>query len=89
MRDPEPVTEQEMLRDEYSIPEESECVDRTRNEYLREHDIRIKFHSVGCVIEVGCKSIPFSTAEEGMTALFAYVDNPKETTEFWNKKFQE
>jgi hypothetical protein len=87
MRDEEPV--QEMLSCEYPTTEKTECVDRTLNEYLREYDIRIKFHSVGCVIEVGCKSIPFSTVIEGMTALNAYVDNPKETTEFWNKKFQE
>jgi hypothetical protein len=61
----------------------------SRNEYLREYDIRIKFHSVGCVIQVGCKSIPFSTVIEGLTAVTEYVNNPQETTEFWNKKFQE
>jgi hypothetical protein len=86
MRDQEP--EEEMVS-ENPIPEKAECVDRTRSEYLREYDIRIKFHTLGCVIEVGCKSIPFSTAELGMIALAAYVNNPKEAIEFWNKKFQE
>jgi hypothetical protein len=68
------------------VPEE---IAFSRSEYLREYDIRIKFHSVGCVIQVGCKSIPFSTLKEGMNALTEYVNNPKEAIEFWNKKFQE
>jgi hypothetical protein len=64
-------------------------VDLTKSQHLKEHDIRITFHSVGCVIIVGCKSMSFSTAEEGMIALNAYVNNPKEAIEYWNKKFRE
>lgn len=59
-----------------------------RTESLKEYAINIRFHSVGCVIEVGCKSVPFSTVEEGMKALNAYVANPFEEKKRWNKIFE-
>ena len=62
---------------------------RSRSEYLREHEVRIKFLTLGCVIEVGCKAIPFTTVEEGMKALNEYVANPHETIRVLNKKCYE
>jgi hypothetical protein len=59
----------------------------SRNECLRDYSINIEFLSVGCVIRVGCKSIPFSTIEEGMKALNAYVDHPYETRKIWEERF--
>ena len=59
----------------------------TRGEALRNYRIEIRFLSIGCVIEVGCKSIPFSTVKEGMEALNAYVANPYEVTKIWNERF--
>jgi hypothetical protein len=61
----------------------------SRQECLREYEVRIKFLTLGCIIEVGCKSIPFTTVREGMEALNEYVENPWETREIWEKKFQE
>ena len=61
----------------------------SRSECLREHEVRIRFLTLGCVIEVGCKSIPFTTVREGMEALNEYVTKPYETTKIWNKKFRE
>ena len=61
----------------------------SRSECLREHDVRIRFLTLGCVIEVGCKNIPFTTVTEGMQALNEYVAKPYEIRKIWNKKFQE
>lgn len=61
--------------------------ERSRTEILRDYTINIYFHSIGCVIQVGCKSVAFSTVEEGMRALSAYVENPFEEKKKWNKIF--
>ena len=73
-----------------------ECMDEcdkeykpSRSECLREHEVRIRFLTLGCVIEVGCKNIPFTTVTEGMQALNEYVAKPYEIRKIWNKKFQE
>jgi hypothetical protein len=59
----------------------------SRSECLREYQINIRFLSIGCVIEVGCKSIPFSTVKEGMKVLNDYVANPYETKKIWEERF--
>jgi len=59
----------------------------SRTELLREYEIRIKFLSIGCLIEVGCKSIPFSTIKEGLDSLNEYIVNPYETRKLWEAKF--
>lgn len=61
----------------------------SRMECLRDYNINIRFLSVGCLIEVGCKSVPFSTIKEGMEALNQYVAKPYETRQIWEKRFQE
>ena len=58
-----------------------------RSECLRDYSINIRFLSIGCVIEVGCKSVPFSTIYEGMKALNDYVTNPYETRKIWEERF--
>lgn len=52
-------------------------------ELLMQHDIRIKFLSRGCVIDIGCKSIPFSSTEDAIEELKKYFDNPNETQLRW------
>ena len=59
----------------------------SRAECLRDYSINIRFLSIGCVIEVGCKSVPFSTIDEGMKALNDYVANPYETRKIWEERF--
>ncbi len=69
---------------------QDECVKEyrpSRTECLRDYQINIRFLSIGCVIEVGCKSVPFSTVEEGMKALNDYVANPYETRKIWEERF--
>ena len=68
----------------------NECVNEyrpSRAECLRDYSINIRFLSIGCVIEVGCKSVPFSTIEEGMKALNDYVDKPYEVRKAWEEVF--
>lgn len=59
----------------------------SRMEYLRNYSINIRFLSIGCIIEVGCKQIPFTTVKEGMEALNNYVANPYETRKIWEERF--
>lgn len=59
----------------------------TKQEALRDYAINIRFLSIGCVIEVGCKSVPFTTVKEGMKALNDYISNPYEVRKVWEEKF--
>jgi hypothetical protein len=59
----------------------------SRQESLVNYKIEIEFLSIGCVIRVGCKSIPFATIKDGMKALNDYVANPYSTREIWEERF--
>lgn len=61
----------------------------SRTECLRDHHINIEFLSIGCIIRIGCKSVPFSTIDEGMKALNEYVANPYEQRKIWEEKFKQ
>lgn len=61
----------------------------SRQECLRNYEVKIRFLTIGCVISVGCKEIPFTTIKEGMEALNEYVARPYESQQAWEKKFQE
>jgi hypothetical protein len=58
-----------------------------KQQILRDYQIGIRFLSVGCVISVGCKEIPFSNVGEAMVELNKYVSNPYEEGKRWNKIF--
>jgi len=58
-----------------------------RQEILREYEIGIRFLSIGCVVRVGCKEIPFTNVDEAMKELNNYVKNPYEEGKRWNKLF--
>jgi hypothetical protein len=71
-------------------PSIEECAKEWRpskTELLKEYRVQIEFLSIGCVIHVGCKSIPFATVNEGMKALNEYIDNPYETRKIWEERF--
>lgn len=59
-----------------------------KHEILREYEIRIKFLSVGCIVSVGCKDIPFRSIKEAMEEVNKYVSNPYEESEKWREIFQ-
>lgn len=60
----------------------------TRKECLSQYEVRIRFLTIGCVISVGCKDIPFATIKEGMKALNEYIENPCETKKVWENRFK-
>lgn len=61
----------------------------SRLECLRDYNINIEFLSIGCIIRIGCRSVPFSTIDEGMKALNEYVANPYEQRKIWEEKFKQ
>jgi len=57
----------------------------SNTEFLREYDINIKFLNRGCIVHVGCRTIPFESVENAMSAINAYVANPYEEQEKWRE----
>lgn len=60
-----------------------------RGELLRNHEINISFLTVGCIVRVGCKTIPFQSTQEAIKAVQDYIDNPYETTKKWEVIFRD
>lgn len=58
-----------------------------KQQILRDYEINIRFLSVGCVIRVGCKEIPFTNVGEAMVELNKYVSNPHQEGKRWNQIF--
>lgn len=61
----------------------------SRMECLKHYNINIRFLSIGCLVEVGCMSIPFTNITDAMEALQTYIDNPYEERQRWEKLIQE
>jgi len=60
--------------------------DRPSNKQaLREYEVRIRFLSRGCVVNVGCQEIAFESVETAMQELNEYVNNTHETQKKWRK----
>jgi hypothetical protein len=74
--EPIPVAQMEVPTKEYRP---------SNNEALRDHEIRIRFLSRGCVVSVGCKEIAFESVEKAMEELNNYVANPWEQQQTWRK----
>lgn len=55
----------------------------SKQEALMKHEIQIQFLSRGCIIRVGCKSIPFSSIEDAINELQNYFENPYEVQQQW------
>ena len=81
--DEQPVMNDVGLKD-YPIHGEKEYV-RPRMDYLRDYAINIRFLTLGCVVQVGCKEIAFTSIEEAMKEVNAYVANPRELEKKYNK----
>jgi hypothetical protein len=84
----EPVSDMSELSAPYPSNGEKEYV-RPRMDYLREYEITIRFLSLGCIVRVGCKEIAFTSIQEAMKEINAYVTNPKELEIKYNKLFNE
>ena len=76
---PEPVQDVEMLKEPKL----------RKQEMLQNHEINIRFLSVGCVVRVGCKEIAFGSVNTAMQAINNYVNNPHGESDRWWKIFSE
>ena len=57
----------------------------SKQEVLNRYEIRIQFLSIGCIVNVGCKSIAFNDIGEAIKAVNAYVEDPVKESEKWIK----
>jgi hypothetical protein len=58
----------------------------SKQEVLREHEIRIHFLHRGCVVHVGCKQIAFEDVSRAMTEINEYVTGDTyEVQQKWRK----
>jgi len=72
-------------QDEQPVPSPKEEYRPSNKEVLREHEIRIRFLSRGCIVSVGCQEIAFESVETAMTAINTYVANPYDEQKRWRK----
>jgi hypothetical protein len=70
---------------EQAAPQPTNEYRPSNNEALRDHEIRIRFLSRGCVVSVGCKEIAFESVEKAMEELNNYVANPYDEQQKWRK----
>ena len=68
---------------------ESLRIKRTKQEWLQQYEVSIRFLSTGCIVQVGCKQIPFTSVSYAMSELDKYVRNPEEIIKIWESKFEE
>jgi hypothetical protein len=61
---------------------------QSKTDALREHQITLRFLSVGVVVNVGCKEIAFTTIKEAMEAVNKYVESPYEESKRWREIFE-
>ena len=76
--EPTPMVDERLMRKEYRP---------NRQELLKEYELGIRFLSVGCVVRVGCKEIPFRSIKEAMEEVNKYVNNPYEEGNRWRQLF--
>ena len=57
-------------------------------ELISRHEVRIQPLSIGCVVYVGCKSIPFLSISDAMKELEFYYSNPHAAYEKWSKELE-
>jgi hypothetical protein len=71
-----------------AVPQVEKCeYTPSRSEALRDYRIEIEFLSIGCIVRVGCKSIPFTSVDEAMKEINAYVKDPVTGQKTWDKRF--
>ena len=84
----EPVEQPVEMRGYDRDPELKPEYKPKKQEILREYEIRLRFLSVGCVVGVGCKEIPFRSVKEAMECVNDYVNNPYEESKKWLELFE-
>lgn len=61
----------------------------SRSQALKDYSINIEFLSIGCIVSIGCKRVPFTSVDEAMRELNAYVKDPVAAQRIWNKRFED
>lgn len=84
----EPVEQPVEMRGYDREPELKTEYKPKKQEILKEYEIRLRFLSVGCVVSVGCKEIPFRSVKEAMECVNDYVNNPYEESKKWLELFE-
>ena len=59
-----------------------------KQQLLSRYSIKIDFLSRGCIVNIGCKNIPFEKVEDAITEINRYVNNPEEVEKEYNEKFK-
>jgi hypothetical protein len=77
----------EMMDEERPMKLMSKEYKPRKQEVLREYELKIRFLSVGCIVSVGCKDIPFRSVKEAMEEVNKYVENPYEEGKRWRELF--
>ena len=70
-------------------PEQVEVPRRTKQDLLREYEIKLSFLNRGCIVKIGCKSIAFETNEKALKEITRYVNDPIKVYDEWMKVFNE
>lgn len=83
-RIPEPMDERVS-----GAPEHVEVPRRTKQDLLREYEIKLSFLNKGCIVKIGCKSIAFETNEKAVKEITRYVNDPIKVYDEWMKVFNE
>lgn len=60
----------------------------SKQQLLSRYSIKIDFLSRGCIVNIGCKTIPFEKVEDAITEINRYVNNPEEVEKEYNEKFK-
>jgi hypothetical protein len=68
---------------EVAVPSPTSDYRPSNKEALREHEIRIRFLSRGCVVSVGCQEIAFESVKNAMDAINDYIVNPYNEQQRW------
>ena len=62
--------------------------DYNKQQLLSRYSIKIDFLSRGCIVNIGCKTIPFENIENAIAEINRYVNNPEEVEKEYNEKFK-
>ena len=73
----------------FNQPEQVEVPRRTKQDLLREYEIKLSFLNKGCIVKIGCKSIAFETNEKAVKEITRYVNDPIKVYDEWMKVFNE
>ena len=77
-----------MYEQPVEVPQVERCeYTPSRSQALRDYNISIEFLSIGCIVRVGCKAIPFTSVDEAMKEINAYVKDPVASQKAWEKRF--